>query len=162
MNETGQKEVFIPGVSADMMSIIIDYAYTRDCHVTAENVERLLPAADQFHVIGLMKSCCEFLASQLAPENCIGIRDFARYYFCRELERTSQRYIYQGFSEISSQSNEILVLSLEELKEILSSDDLNVKNEETVFEAAIRWIDHDTDRRKKCIVDLLGCIRLGK
>ncbi len=40
-------QVFIPGVSADMMNLIIEYAYTRECQVTSDNVERLLPAADQ-------------------------------------------------------------------------------------------------------------------
>ena len=30
-----------------MMSLIIEYAYTRESTVTSDNVERLLPAADQ-------------------------------------------------------------------------------------------------------------------
>lgn len=42
--------------------------------VTVDNVEQLLPAADQFHVIGLVKACCDFLQRELTPANCIGIR----------------------------------------------------------------------------------------
>jgi kelch-like protein 10 len=84
--------VFIPGVTSDMMSLIIDYAYTRETVVTSENVERLLPAADQFHVLGLVKRCCDFLASGLDVDNCIGIRNFARNYFCSNLERIANRY----------------------------------------------------------------------
>ena len=37
------------------MGNIIDYVYTKEAKVTPENVERLLPAADHFHVMGLMK-----------------------------------------------------------------------------------------------------------
>lgn len=45
--------------------------------------------------------------------------------------------------------------------EIISSDDLNVKNEEIVFECIIRWINHDLENRKQHISKLLRCIRLG-
>jgi len=74
------------------MGLIIDYAYTRDTDVTADNVERLLPAADQFHVLGLVKRCCDYLASGLDVDNCIGIRNFARTYFCNNLERIANRF----------------------------------------------------------------------
>ena len=85
-------QVFIPGVTSDMMGLIIDYAYTRETDVTAENVERLLPAADQFHVLGLVKRCCDYLATGLDVDNCIGIRNFGRTYFCNNLERIANRY----------------------------------------------------------------------
>ena len=35
----------------------------------------------------------------------------------------------------------MLMLSLGEMVELLSSDELNVKNEEMVFDAAMRWIN---------------------
>ncbi len=91
MHETDQREVFIPGVTADMMSLLIEYAYTRDAHVTAENVERLLPAADQFHVLGLLKACCNFLHKNIDHENCLGIRNFAKNFFCTGLARAAHR-----------------------------------------------------------------------
>ena len=87
-------QVFIPGVTSDMMGLIVDYAYTRDADVTADNVERLLPAADQFHVLGLVKRCCDFLAAGLDVDNCIGIRNFARTFFCNNLERIANRSVH--------------------------------------------------------------------
>jgi kelch-like protein 10 len=59
---------------------------------------------------------------------------------------------------------------------ILNTDELNVKSEEAVFDAVIRWIDYKVDERKqvgirnrnispifllKNIIDLLKCVRLG-
>ena len=73
------------------MGLLIEYAYTREARVTAENVERLLPAADQFHVMGLVRACCDFLLSKLDDDNCIGIRGFARQYFCRNLEKKAHK-----------------------------------------------------------------------
>ncbi|XP_064496734.1 kelch-like protein 10 [Pseudopipra pipra] len=55
----------IPGVSAEMMGLIIDYAYTGTVPITEDNVESLLAAADQFGVKGIVNLCCEFLISRL-------------------------------------------------------------------------------------------------
>ena len=161
LTETDQREVFIRGVSSDMMDQIIEYAYTRTADVNSENVERLLPTADQFHVLGLVKECTSFLASQLAFDNCIGIYNFARAFFCQHLIRITHNYILENFCEIATQSNEILGLTMEQLKEILDSDDLNVKNEETVFELVVRWVKHNEGERMQCVQHLLKCIRLG-
>lgn len=161
MHETDQREVFIPGVTCDMMSTIIEYAYTRSTHVNAGNVERLLPAADQFHVLGLVKACCDYLAKSLEPDNCLGVRNFARNFFCGSLERTCSHFIMENFCVIAARSNELLSLSLGDMVELLSSDELNVKNEEIVFDAINRWINHDPENRKQHIVDLLKCMRLG-
>ena len=161
MHETEQREILIPGVPADMMSAIIDFAYTREINVHSENVERLLPVADQFHVLGLVKECCQFLTRSLSIDNCIGIRNFARNYFCRGLERSAHRFILEHFVEIAQKSNEILWLSPQELTDIISSDELNVKNEEIVFGTICRWISHEPESRKPLIKQLLQCMRLG-
>ncbi len=57
----------------------------------------------------------------------------------------------EHFTDIATRSNELLMLS----------DDLNVKNEEIVFECIIRWINHDLENRKQHVAKLLRCIRLG-
>ena len=62
---------------------------------------------------------------------------------------------------MSKKGNEILKLSDVELEELLSSDHLNVKSEEVVFECIVRWIQHDAKNRKQHIAKLLKCIRLG-
>lgn len=155
------REVVIPGVSADIMRTIVEYAYTRQVDVNAENIELLLPAADQFHVNGIVKACCEFLISHLSCENCIGIYKFAKAYFCHNLERTSFRYLMQNYCSVCANSNEFLQLSADELADVISRDELNVKNEEILFDSVIRWIEYDPERRKSSMPILLRSIRLG-
>lgn len=46
-------------------------------------------------------------------------------------------------------SEEFLELELQPLMDILQADELNVKSEEVVFDALIRWIDHQVDQRKQ-------------
>ncbi|CAG5125052.1 unnamed protein product [Candidula unifasciata] len=158
---TSQYEITLTQVSSDVMSVVIDYAYTRHAKVNANNVEQLLPAADQFHVLGLVKACCDFLASQLCAENCIGIRKFAQSYFCTGLEQQALNYILVNFYSVYTTSNEFLQLDIEEVTDILQSDNLNVRTEELVFDALCRWIDYSPERRRRHIARLLRTIRLG-
>jgi kelch-like protein 10 len=65
------------------------------------------------------------------------------------------------FVEVSQQSQELLELPVEELQAILGAHELNVRNENIVWECILRWIDHDSDNRKGHIVDLLKNIKLG-
>ena len=43
----------------------------------------------------------------------------------------------------------------------LRNDEINVKNEKLVFDAAVRWMEHDPDNRKCHTADLLKCCRLA-
>lgn len=160
MHETHQKEVQIPGISARMMELIVNYAYTRDANINSQNVEELLPIADHLHIIGLVKLCCQYLKSKLNVENCIGLRAFARTYFCTQLEKDMMKFILGNFTEVAVKNNEMLLLPLEDMIEILSHDELNMKTEEKVFEAVIRWIDYQPSLRKEHIYTLLQCVRL--
>jgi len=54
----------------------------------------------------------------------------------------------------------ITVVALLQVRELLSSDDVCVDSEETMFEAMLHWVRHSIDERKKHIAKLLLHIRL--
>ncbi|NXN43120.1 KLH10 protein, partial [Rhinoptilus africanus] len=151
----------IEGTSPEMMRLIIEYAYIRTVPVTADNVQSLLTAADQFNVIGIMRLCCEFLNSQMCSENCVGIYRFSEYCYCPELREAAHMFILRHFEEVTRLSTEFLDLSVEEFTHILEKDELNVKQEETAFEAILKWIDHAPQDRRRHIAVLLGKVRLA-
>ncbi|NXJ85869.1 KLH10 protein, partial [Trogon melanurus] len=151
----------IPGVSPDMMRLIIEYAYSGTARVTANNVEPLLIAADQFNVMGVVRLCCEFLKSQLCSENCVGIWKFTDHYFCPELRGAVFMFILHHFEEVAKESEEFLELSVSDLKDIIEKDELNVKEEAAVFETVLRWIAHDPWSRRQHAAVLLGKVRLA-
>ncbi|XP_039372439.1 kelch-like protein 10 isoform X2 [Mauremys reevesii] len=160
-NNTEKRVYNIPGISPDMMKLIIEYAYTRTVPVTADNVERLLAAADQFNIMGIVRGCCEFLKSQLCLENCIGICKFTEYYHCPDLRQTAYMFILHNFEEMVKVSTEFLELSVNEFKDIIEKDELNVKQEDAVFEAILKWISHEPQTRKQYISVLLPKVRLA-
>ncbi|XP_043911356.1 kelch-like protein 10 [Protopterus annectens] len=158
-----EEEVYnISGISADMMQLIVEYAYTRTVPITVDNVEELLIAADWFHVLDIVTACCDFLESSLCLENCIGIRKFAECYYCPELEHKASRFILHNFREMVNVSAELLQLSALEFGGIIEQDELNVKQEDVVFEAILKWISHDPYDRKKFLPILLPKVRLSQ
>uniref|UniRef100_A0A8D3ACN1 BTB domain-containing protein n=1 Tax=Scophthalmus maximus TaxID=52904 RepID=A0A8D3ACN1_SCOMX len=158
---TTHKKVFnIPGLTPEIMQLIIDFAYTGSVNVTEGNIQDLMLVADMLNVMDLMQACSSILCEQLRPENCIGIWQFTKVCTSSELQEKAYRYIIDHFEAVAS-SNELLEFSVQELTEILSRDDLNVRMERIVFEAIVHWIDHKPEEREEHITALLSTVRLA-
>ncbi|KAJ8377259.1 hypothetical protein AAFF_G00264870 [Aldrovandia affinis] len=151
----------IPGVSLDMMGLIIEFAYTHAVPVTEDNVEGLLCAADQLCVSGIVRACCDFLESRLCLQNCIGIWKFTENYFCPELRRRAYLFILRHFAQVGRSSPEFPELSLAHLGDLIDHDLLNVGHEEAVFELVLRWIAHAPSERRPYIAVLLPKMRIN-
>nr|XP_010958263.1 PREDICTED: kelch-like protein 18 [Camelus bactrianus] len=78
---------------------------------------------------------------------------------CAVLYDAANSFIHQHFVEVSM-SEEFLALPLEDVLELVSRDELNVKSEEQVFEAALAWVRYDREQRGPCLPELLSNIRL--
>ncbi|XP_072563198.1 kelch-like protein 10 [Paramormyrops kingsleyae] len=155
-------EYMIPDVSPEAMRLVIEYAYTHYVLVTVDNVESLLAAADQLNIPGVVQCCSDFLMDQLCLENCVGIYSIAYIYFCPELRQAAFIFIMQNFKEVASTSEEFLELTLHQLSDIIEKDELNVRDEDVVFEAILRWIMHEPATRKAHISVLLPKVRLAR
>ena len=160
--EANQQVITLGEPSIDIMREIIRYAYTQECNINGENVQSLLEAADYFNIVGLLSECCEYLASQMSAENCIGIGQVAFWYSCSNLEKKAHDFFMENFVEIFRCSDEFVHLGVDHLCRVLASDDLNVKSEEIAFHAITHWIDVDPARRISKMAELLRCLRLGR
>ncbi|KAJ8982881.1 hypothetical protein NQ317_004311 [Molorchus minor] len=156
-----KNRVQLPGVSSEMLQKLLVYIYLRKLDINDDNVYSLLITADYLSILGVLNLCCEYLEKTLSPKTCIGVLLFSRNHFCQDLATSTWKYIMRNFTEIAVVNDELLTLSMPELQEIINADDLNVKSEEIVWETILRWIDYDTKSRKKHIVSLMKCIRLG-
>ncbi|XP_044267489.1 kelch-like protein 10 isoform X2 [Tribolium madens] len=161
LHNKNETKVQIPGVSSEMMHILINYAYLRKLDLNKNNVFDVLITADYLSMLGALEMCCKYLENILNGKNCIGILLFARNHFCTDLAQACWRYIMKNFIQIAQQSDELLMLSLKDFQEIINADNLNVKSEEIVWETILKWIDYDPEQRKGHIVTLMKCIRLG-
>ncbi|XP_068186327.1 kelch-like protein 10 [Antennarius striatus] len=148
----------VPDVSAEVMEVIIDFAYSGSVSVTEDNVRDLLIAADFLDIPDIVEACNNFLEENLTPDNCIGVR---RFIISRpQVLHKAHFLLMNKFEEVVS-SKEFPELSLQELTDILGNDKLNVNEEKTVYEAAVRWINHAPEQRTTHLPALLSKARLA-
>ncbi|OXA57496.1 kelch-like protein 10 [Folsomia candida] len=156
-----ETDVIIHNVRAGLLKFLLHFMYTRKVWLHEDIVIPVLEAADYLGLVALRNECTTFIESQISPQNVLSIRQFARDWFCHELHTTAHQFLMRNFADVTRDSDELLELNLIEILSIFGDDELNVKNEEVVWEAAIRWIDHNPENRNIYIVNLLRQIRTG-
>ncbi|CAF0953056.1 unnamed protein product [Didymodactylos carnosus] len=137
--ESRLMEIVIHDVDESAMDLLIEFCYSSTILVDEKNVQTLLPAACILQIQEVQDTCCEFLKAQLDPSNCLGIRAFADTHSCRELLKIADRYTQHNFNEVK-ESEELLFLPVNQLIDIISSDELNMTSEEDVFNAVMHWV----------------------
>ncbi|CAA9994190.1 unnamed protein product [Nesidiocoris tenuis] len=130
--ESRQERIVLQGVDPYALQLLIEYVYTAEVHVTEDNVQVLLPAANLLQLADVRDACCDFLQSQLHPSNCLGIRAFADLHSCLDLLGNAEAFIEQHFSEVV-EGEEFLSLSHHQVCKLICSDRLAVKSEEKVM-----------------------------
>uniref|UniRef100_A0A8C6Q1T7 Kelch-like protein 20 n=1 Tax=Nothobranchius furzeri TaxID=105023 RepID=A0A8C6Q1T7_NOTFU len=157
--ESRQTEVVIRDIDERAMELLIDFAYTSQVTVEEGNVQTLLPAACLLQLAEIQEACCEFLKRQLDPSNCLGIRAFADTHSCRELLRIADKFTQHNFQEVM-ESEEFMLLPANQLIDIISSDELNVRSEEQVFNAVMAWVKYGIQERRPQLPQVLQHVRL--
>ncbi|KAK1878700.1 Kelch-like protein 20 [Dissostichus eleginoides] len=140
--ESRQTEVVIRDIDERAMELLIDFAYT-----------------SQVTLAEIQEACCEFLKRQLDPSNCLGIRAFADTHSCRELLRIADKFTQHNFQEVM-ESEEFMLLPANQLIDIISSDELNVRSEEQVFNAVMAWVKYSIQERRPQLPQVLQHVRL--
>ena len=159
MSESRQKVVDLQGVNSDALHDILRFFYTGNVTINKENVQSILTAASIFQLEELKSACSKFLVRELSPCNCLGIRAFAQACGCTGLEEQAWKHALRKFVEVSL-SDEFFQLDLGQVCELLGCDHINVATEEQVFDAVLRWIEHDPTQRIKYTARLLCQVRL--
>lgn len=160
MKESQQLEVKLEGFKSFIMNDLLNYIYTGEVEITDENVKELVFAGDYLLIESLKNKGSFYLEETLSPSNCLSVRAFSEKFDCEELRGKSESFILDNFVAVSK-SEEFLHLSLSEIENIISLDDLIVETEEQVYEAVISWVKYDSENRKEDVARLLSKVRLG-
>ena len=84
---------------------------------------------------------------------------FGESYGCKELQKTSERFIHSHFASVANEDEFKTLLTKDLLVQLLHSENLRIDNEFQVFEIAISWILCDVTQRRKHLFDLMCHIR---
>ena len=158
MKECEMTEIPLHGVKPSVLSTLIEFAYTSEICVSEMNVCSLLPTATMLAMSRIIEACCTFLEHQLDPSNCIGIADFAQAHGCHDLYKKARLYVYENFTEVCK-NEEFMQLSPNQLVQVIKRDELNVRCESEVYQAVVKWVQFDHNRRLNKLEQLLCAVR---
>ncbi|TMW52279.1 hypothetical protein DOY81_002612 [Sarcophaga bullata] len=159
MAESRIKEITMKEIEPTALESLINFAYSGQVRIDNQNVQSLMMGASFLQLLKVRNACADFLISRFHPHNVLGIRHFADSMSCTHLIRAADKYIDSNFTKVS-QSEEFLNLEFEELIELIKSDFLNVKSEEIVFEACMKWVKFSEDKRSLMFPQVLAQVRL--
>ena len=159
MLESKKETITLTDMDEKALEDLVRFAYTSKIDIHEDNVQPLLKAASILQLSEVADACSDFLKQQLHPSNCLGIASFAEMHGCAALALASRQYVLDCFTEVIY-SDEYLHLSVEGVKQLLLSDDINVHSEEQVFESMYKWMTYNLTLREKYAHELLSCIRL--
>ncbi|KAL1435969.1 hypothetical protein MTO96_010731 [Rhipicephalus appendiculatus] len=147
------------GGEMEELQAIVAYASTGHVAITADNVGPLIVATDQLLVDGLLDECCAFMSRSVDLSNCVRVLEMARFFHLESLHKQALRFLLDNFERVYSENCHFHGLSLQNLVDLLASDELKVRREETVWEAIVFWIKADPSERSVCLDKLLPHVR---
>ena len=157
--ESKMDRILLSSIDPSSLESILEFLYTSTIDITEANVQNLLSATSLLQITPVTEACCEFLRVRLDPENCLGICRFAEMHGCQSLRDVSWRYAVEHFLEVSK-SEEFLSTPFQLLESLVQSEDLNIKSEENVLDAVMKWCQHDLAERQTVLVPLLQNTKL--
>ena len=159
VKENEDNVIELTEITCDALTEVLQYIYTGKAKINSSNAEDLVIAAD-YLIVPRLKSKAElFLEGSISVSNCLALKSFASQYNCESLGQAAVTYSCENFVAVSK-SSDFLSLELEKVKELLGEDKINVRQEEEVYEAMMRWVKHDVTSRECSLPDLLKCVRL--
>ncbi|XP_066304740.1 kelch repeat and BTB domain-containing protein 8-like [Branchiostoma lanceolatum] len=100
------------------------------------------------------------MAMNVERSTCVDLYQFADVFSLDNVQKTCLQWICRNFAEVAS-SEDFCSLSLNQLTEIISHDELEVKEETTVWEAVVRWVQHSREDRLHHLPSILPHIRFN-
>lgn len=158
-SEGEQGFVDFKDIQEDIVEILLDFIYTGELKISQENVLKLLAAANMLGLDGAKRLCEDFLWHNLTKTNCLQTLCFAEKYSCDYLQGKSRGFVADFFEKLSKTVG-FLELSKDALVYLLSTDEMRISSEESVFLAVLRWIDA-REGRVNFLSELMKCVKLS-
>ncbi|XP_078597468.1 kelch repeat and BTB domain-containing protein 2-like [Branchiostoma floridae x Branchiostoma japonicum] len=160
MAESRQKTVVLQGLDAGVFGEILSYIYSGTLHVSLDKVQPLYQAADLLQLDYVRDTCSNYMVFNVDNSTCVDLYRFAEFFSIEVVKNCGLLCICVIFSEVSH-TEEFYSLSVNQLIEIISKVNLNVKQETTVWEAVVRWVQHSREDRLHHLPSILPHIRFN-
>ena len=146
-------------IKSSTLTDVLRYIYTGGTIIDSSNAKDLVIAADYLIIPSLKRRATIYLEGTLNASNCLVLESFASQYNCESLNKAAVSYRMENFVEVTK-SEDFRLLDVEKVKELICMDEINVAEEEEVYEAVMAWVKHDLSSRESLLLDLLKFVRL--
>ena len=157
--ESRKSHIVINDIDSQALMVLIDYIYTGQIDLNEANIYQIMSAANMLQLDKITRVGCNYLIKHLNISNCISTYRFSDKYLFNQLNEISKQFILDNFMSLVY-TREFNELTYEEIELFMSNNDLNVNNEEFVYEALIKWMNYDLESRLSCLSKLLAHVKL--
>nr|XP_021004459.2 kelch-like protein 12 [Parasteatoda tepidariorum] len=152
----------VPTVKGKVLHKILCYVTRDEDILTEENLSGVLFTADYLMMEELVNSCKVFTFNGgLTVDNCIQVYNTSWITELTDVRSKCRRFIQIYTEEIFTKSKTVIIdLPLDALQWILECDNLNMPDENIVWDIVISWIKGNTSDRIAYLPELLKYIRI--
>ena len=159
MKESKEGLIRLEDTSKIAIEQLLDYLYTGHVHVTQHNAFDLLKIADFLVIPSLKEVSSKVIIQTLSSSNCLMVYYLAVNYRCIELQEKARDFIHANFTRVV-EHEDFLNLTVSEVEEWISSDEIKVRGEEDVFQAIVKWAEQNGDGEREKFFELFRHVRL--
>lgn len=172
MKESTEKEIHFEVADeeeAERVATLIRFLYTGDLRHYTSTADRpqLLLLADRLGIGRAVEAVSKLLAEEtdLTIERCSGYLELSDLLsvpeLCKDLVARARLSLAQEFKNLDAtwESDRFFQLSLRAVVAVLGSDSIEVRSENTVFQAARAWFQRNGQGSYQAYAALLQCIR---
>ncbi|XP_067086044.1 kelch-like protein 30 [Osmerus mordax] len=152
--------VELQDVDPDVLSTLLDFAYTGKLTINQGNVEGLMHTSSQLQFQAVRAVCGRYLKNQIDATNCLGILEFGELHGCPEVVAKAWAFLLENFEAVQ-QGEEFLLLEKGRLVACLANETLQTRTERSRVEAALIWVRYAEASRLDSLPELLGLARLA-
>ncbi|KAF5451696.1 hypothetical protein F2P56_026781 [Juglans regia] len=147
MRESEQRHVTLTINASEEVALmeLLNFMYINTLSVTtAPALLDVLMAADKYEVASCMRYCSRLLRNMpMTPESALHYLELPSSVLIGEavqpLTDTAKQYLAAYYKDITKFQEEVMALPLAGVEAVLSSDDLQVASEDTVYDFVLKW-----------------------
>ncbi|XP_053320258.1 kelch repeat and BTB domain-containing protein 8-like [Spea bombifrons] len=159
LKESKFGEVQLLDIPPSAIETILYFIYTGLSSLSLDTAQELFVVSSRLQITPMQDLCSNYLINSLNKENCLWIYKMAHCHNHKSLLEAALKFISCHVTQLSEEED-FLHLDLDELTSILSSDQLMVSSELSVYNFANRWWEFNNYRYNSFPVELLKAIRL--
>ena len=159
MKETKNNTVELHEAKSTTVSDVLQFIYTGKASIDSSNAQDLAIIADYLIIPSLKTKASVFLKGSMNASNCLALESFACQYNCGSLQQATVTFKCENFVAVTT-SEDFRTCDVNKVKELICMDEINVSEEDEVYQAMTAWIKHDLPSRECFLPELLNCVRL--